>query len=133
MRNIIEFKSGAKIKQEDTKIVFTVNQNDPVYVKSDIILTGDDITSVECFIEKYDDELLEHYIRIGLSIEGMEQINKAARDQKFPKLILFSNGTPMDIIHGFCILDKPEMYLAMGDDKDWAVTMAELIKSGMPK
>ncbi len=129
MSNIIEFVQGSKTKQMGTKEVLVLNQSDPVYVKEKAVLTGYDIIS----LEECKGDFFENFIRLKLSLKGMEQLNEAYKDKNFPMLVFFVNGVSMQVIHSFCDLDEPKMVIALDEDDDFFIAFAELIKSGMKK
>ena len=75
--------------------VFVLNQSDPVYVKNETLLTGNDILSVKV----NEDDFAGNSIIIKLSPKGMQLINKAAKDKDFPMLVFFVNGKSIRVFH----------------------------------
>lgn len=128
MSNSIEFKQASMKKAHGAEEVFVLNQSSPVYVKNEALITGDDIISVEANEE---DDSLKNSITIKLTPKGMELVNKVAKDKDFPMLVFFVNGKSIRAIHHVSEIDRPEMIAVIDEDKDFVISIAELIKSGM--
>jgi hypothetical protein len=128
MLNSVEYKQASGKKVPGTEEVFVLNQSDPVYVKNEALLTGNDILSVKV----NEDDLTGNSIAIKLSQKGMQLINKAAKDSDFPMLVFFVNGKSIRVIHHVSELDSPEMIAISDEDKDFVISLAELIRSGIP-
>jgi preprotein translocase subunit SecD len=127
MPNNVEYRQATNERRPGTDEIFVLNQTDPVYVKKEALLTGDDILSADV----QEDSLFGNAISIKLSEEGMNLINQAAKDKDFPMLVFFVNGKSMQVIHKIDKLDQPEIMMTTNEDHDFTVALAELIKSGV--
>ena len=126
--NVVEFRQASIRELPGTKEFYVLNQSLPVYVKQDTLLTGDDILSAEYeFHEIYGDSIV-----IQITQQGMQKINFAKRNKSFPMLVLFVNGKSIEAIHHFRELDEPVIIMTGDEDVDFTITLAELIKSGIP-
>ena len=128
MLNSVEYKQASIKNVPETEEVFVLNQSDPVYVKNETLLTGNDILSVKV----NEDDFAGNSIIIKLSPKGMQLINKAAKDKDFPMLVFFVNGKSIRVFHHVSELDSPEMMTIIDENKDFVFSLAELIKSGIP-
>lgn len=129
MLNAVEFKQASIKKVPGTKEVYVLNQSFPVYVKNEILMTGEDIVTVDVD----EDNTSENRIIIKLTTKGMELINKAAKDKAFPMLVFFVNGKSIRVIHKVNQIDEPEVVMVVNkdEDRDFVGAFAELIKSGI--
>jgi hypothetical protein len=127
MLNLVEFKQATIKKTPGTKEVFVLNQSSPVYVKNETLITGDDIVSAEA----NEDDSIGNNIAIKLTSKGMDLINKVAKDDVFPMLVFFVNEKPIKVIHHVSEIDTPELTAVINEDKDFIISIAELIKSGI--
>jgi hypothetical protein len=129
MLNTVEYKQASIKKLPGTKEVYVLNQTFPVYVKNEVLMTGEDIVSVDVD----EDNTSENRIIIKLTQKGMELINKVANDKAFPMLVFFVNGKSLRVIHKVNPIDEPEVVMVVSKDEDRAFigAFAELIKSGI--
>jgi xanthine/CO dehydrogenase XdhC/CoxF family maturation factor len=126
--NVVEFKQASMRELPGTREFYVLNQSLPVYAKEKALLTGDDIVSAEYeFNEMYGDSII-----IQITQHGMQKVNFAKTNKSFPMLVLFVNGKPIEAIHHFRRLDQPVIIMIGDEDTDFTITLAELIKSGIP-
>lgn len=129
MLNTVEYKQASIKKLRGTKEVYVLNQSFPVYVKDEVLMTGEDMVSVDVD----ENSTSENRIIIKLTPKGMKLINKAAKDKIFPMLVFFVNGKSIQVIHNVNPIDDPEVIMVVNKDEDryFMGAIVELIKSGI--